>query len=249
MKIYRCEFCSFNVVKTGKEKGIKSAKYKMGHHYDTVHKSLLPPDMSGFQWFYYKFTGKMNGSCVICKNNTEFNETRMKYNRFCQNPKCKQEYREQFKQRMIGVYGKIHLLNDPNKQKEMLAARRISGEYTWSDRSARFQYTGSYELDFLKFLDLTLKWPSSDIMSPSPHIYVYKYQQKDHFYIPDFFIPSLSLEIEIKDDGSAKNINIDSRNKDIIKDKLMRSNKNYFNYIKIVNKRYDEFLDLIKGDD
>jgi hypothetical protein len=226
----------------------KNAKYKMGDHYDKVHKELLPKDMTGYQWFYYLLTGKDHGSCIICKNNTRFNNLNMKYARFCDNPTCKQKYRDEFKERMIGKYGKIHLLNDPEKQKEMLRNRKISGTYTWNDKSVTLDYTGSYELDFLKFLDTQCNWISSDIISPSPHIFEYTYNNTSHFYIPDFFIPSLYLQIEIKDDGSAKNINQDSRNKDKIKDELMRSNINYFNYIKIVNKNYKEFLDIIRGD-
>ena len=64
--------------------------------------------------------------------------------------------------------------------------------------------------------------------------------------MPDFFIPSLNLEIEIKDDGSAKNINQESREKDKIKDDLMKSLHNLFNYIKIINKDYSGFNNLIK---
>ena len=246
MKVYRCQHCKFNVVVNKADKGVHSAKYKMGHHYDTVHKHLIPGDMTGYQWFYYLLTGKDKGSCVMCKSETDFNNTSMKYSRFCNNEACKEKYREEFKNRMIQKYGKIHLLDDPEKQKEMLAARKISGTYLWSDRSARIGYTGSYELHFLQYLDKTLKWKSSDILSPSPHTYMYKYQDKDCFYIPDFFIPSLSLEVEIKDDGSAKNINQDSRNKDKIKDALMKSTENYFNYIRIVNKNYSKFIELLK---
>lgn len=238
MKIYRCQFCKF----------VNKDKYTMGRHYEMKHKELIRPDMTGFQWFYFLLTKKDHGSCIICGNNTEFNEQTMKYSRFCNNPKCKETYREQFKNRMIGKYGKIHLLDDPEKQKEMLGNRRISGIYTWSDGSSQFKYTGTYELDFLKYLDTVLHWKSTDILAPSPHIYEYQYDNKTHFYIPDFFIPSLALEVEIKDDGSALNINKDSREKDKIKDELMRSNMTFFKYIKIINKNYTEFLNLIRGD-
>ena len=44
------------------------------------------------------------------------------------------------------------------------------------------------------------------------------------------------MEIEIKDDGSARNINQESREKDKIKEDLMRSISNIVNFIKIVNK-------------
>ena len=77
--------------------------------------------------------------------------------------------------------------------------------------------------------------------------YTYKYKDKDHFYIPDFFIPSLNLEVEIKDDGSAKKINPDSRAKDEIKDKLLRSITTV-NYIKIINKDYTEFRQIIQNE-
>lgn len=246
MKTYKCQYCPLTIVDNKNASGIKSAKYRMGEHYETVHKKLLPPDMTGYQWFYYQLTGKANGSCVICKNTTSFNQVAMKYSRFCNNPMCKQKYRDQFKNRMISKYGKIHLLDDPEKQKEMLANRRISGTYPWSDGSVKIPYTGSYELDFLKFLDNTLKWRSSDIIGPSPHIFWYEYNNKEHFYIPDFFIPSLTLEIEIKDDGSALQINADSRARDVIKENLMKSNSNYFAYLKIVGKNYTEFLQLIR---
>lgn len=221
----------------------------MGEHYETIHKNMLPSDMDGFRFFYYTLTGKKNGNCVICKSSTEFNQIGMKYSRFCNNPACKQKYREMFKSRMIGKYGKVHLLNDIEKQKEMLARRKISGVYDWSDGKGKIQYTGSYELDFLKALDLQLHWPSGDIIGPSPHAYYYEYQGKKHFYIPDFFIPSKNLEVEIKDNGNAKQINQDSRDKDRIKEELMKSNNQLFSFIKIIGKDYTEFFELIKDEE
>lgn len=245
MKLYRCQHCNYTV-QVNKEKGKKSAKWKMGNHYETKHKNLIPPDMTGYRWFYFLLTKKSRGSCVICHNETDFNENTMKYARFCNNPQCKQKYKEERDSRMIKKYGKIYLLDDPDMQKKMQAGRRIAGTYTWSDGKTKFTYLSSYELDFLKYLDNELKWPASDLLAPSPHTYSYDYKDKSHFYMPDFFIPSLNLEVEIKDDGSAKNINQESREKDKIKDDLMKSLSNLFNYIKIVNKDYTEFNEIIK---
>jgi hypothetical protein len=247
-KTYKCQYCKFNVTEN-KIKGVKSAKYKMGLHYDTIHKNLLPIDMSGFRYFYFLLTKKEKGSCVICKQDTVFNNVSMKYSRFCNNPLCKEKYKEERNNRMMKKYGKICLLNDPEQQKKMQAGRRIAGIYNWSDNKSKFGYLSSYEKDFLEYLDIKLHWPSSDLISPSPHTYSYDYDGKSHYYMPDFFIPSLNLEIEIKDDGSAKNINPDSRAKDIIKDDLMKSLSNLFNYIKIVNKNYSEFEELLKEED
>lgn len=246
MKIYRCQHCNFSVAENKDAKGINSAKHKMGEHYELKHKDLLPPEMTGYQWFYFLLTKKDHGSCVMCKKETAFNEITMKYSRFCDNPLCKQKYKEERDRRMMAKYGKIYLTDDPEMQKKMLANRRIAGVYTWSDKKSQFGYVSSYELHFLKYLDETLHWPASDLMAPSPHTYMYEYKDKQHFYIPDFFIPSLNLEIEIKDDGSARNINAESREKDIIKDSTMKSLSNIINYIKIVNKDYTKFEELVK---
>lgn len=249
MKVYRCQYCNFSVaVRKSGSKAAQSARNKMGQHYDTVHKNLLPPDMDGYRWFYYLLTKKDKGSCVECHNETKFNRVTMKYCRFCDNPACKQKYKQERDRRMIAKYGKIHLLDDPEMQKKMQQGRRIAGVYTWSDGKSQFTYLSSYEKDFLRFLDLELHWPASDVMTPSPHVYTYMYHDAQHFYMPDVFIPSMNLEIEIKDDGSAANISVESREKDVIKDDLMKSLKNLFNYIKIVNKNYSGFLDLIKED-
>lgn len=248
MRIYRCQHCNFSVaVRKSGSKSAQSARNKMGEHYDTVHKNLIPPDMDGYRWFYYLLTKKDRGSCVICHSETDFNRATMKYARFCNNPACKQKYKEQRDRNVFAKYGKIYMTDDPEFQKKMQAGRKIAGIYNWSDGKTKLPYLSSYERDFFRFLDEELHWPASDIIAPSPHVYYYDYQGKQHFYMPDAFIPSMNLEVEIKDDGSATRSQ-ESREKDIIKDELMKSMKNLFNYIKIVNKDYTGFKDLLKED-
>jgi hypothetical protein len=75
---------------------------------------------------------------------------------------------------MVKTYGKEHLLNDPDKQIEMLKNRKISGVYEWSYGNYKFNYTGSYELKFLQFLDLFMNWNPLDIIAPAPMIFNYK---------------------------------------------------------------------------
>ena len=246
MKIYRCQHCNYNVMVDKNKKGVYSAKHKMGEHYETKHKDMIPNNMTGYQWFYYLLTKKDHGSCVICHNNTDFNEITMKYSRFCNNPQCKQKYKEERDKRMIEKYGKVHLLDDPEQQKKMLANRKISGAYVWSDGSSKIQYVSTYELDFLRHLDVDLKWPSSDIMMPSPHTYSYEYEGKSHYYIPDAFIPSLNLECEIKSKIRMERQNQVSREKEIKKDELMKSCSNVINYIIIFDKDYTEFNKIIQ---
>ena len=219
-------------------------------HIESSHSEFIPQDMTAWRFVYYLKTGKTHGSCIICKNDTEWNEKTHKYHRFCNNPKCKEKYVETFQNRMIGKYGKVNLLNDPEQQKKMLDNRKISGVYTWRDHVHETPYTGTYELSFLKFLDEIMEFNPEDVIGPSPHTYYYIYEGQKHFYIPDFFIPSLNLEIEIKEGtNNHPKIQAVDKVKERLKDEVMKSNSNSFNYIKIIEKnnfRFIEFLDEAK---
>ena len=220
-------------------------------HLEEKHKDMIPENMEAWQYYYFLKTGKAQGSCIMCKGQTEWNDKTHKYKRFCENPKCKEKYREIFKERMIGKYGKVSLLDDPEQQKKMLANRKISGVYEWSTNpKIKIPYTGSFEHEFLKFLDLDLNFEGDDIIGPSPHTYYYTYEGTNHFYIPDFFIPSLNLEVEIKDGGDNPNthgkIQAVDKVKEKLKDDVMRSNLSSFNYIKIENKNHIKFLSYLE---
>lgn len=237
--MFKCKIC-------GKKYNELAALY---NHIENKHKDMIPKDMTVQQYYYYMKTGKMNGNCVMCKNPTGWNHNTGKYNRFCGNPKCKDEYVKIMKSRMVAKYGKTHLLNDPNKQREMLANRSISGVYKWSDGKHETTYTGSYELDFLRTLDNFFDWDPEDISMPSPHTYTYKYEGEDKFYIPDVFIHSLDLEIEIKDGGDNPNnhhkIQDVDKEKERLKDEVLCSQK-AFHYVKITNKNYENLFRFLK---
>ena len=249
MKIYRCQFCNYNVTADKNRKSVITAKHKMGEHYETKHKNLLPEGMSGYRWMYYLITKKDRGSCIICHNETDFNEITMKYSRFCNNPQCKQKYKEERDKRMIAKYGKICILDDPEQQKKMQQGRKIGGWYTWSDGKTKVPYLSSYEMDFFRHLDVDLHWPASDIIAPSPHTYTYEYNGKSHYYIPDAFIPSMNMEVEIKSKQRSERQNQESYEKEIKKDELMRSCSNLFNYIIIFDKDYTEFNKCIQKEE
>ncbi|MDD3172185.1 MAG: hypothetical protein PHF63_00700 [Herbinix sp.] len=222
-------------------------KDAFARHIEDEHQDQIPEDFTSTRYAYFLLTGKKEGHCVECKKPTEFNDLTFKYNRFCKDPACKQKYAARFKKRMVGKYGKVHLLNDPTKQREMLENRSISKEYEWSN-GEKMKCVGSYEYDFLKFLDLVMNYSPSDIMAPSPHTYFYIYEGKEHFYIPDFFIPTLNLEVEVKDGGDNPNthhkiIAVD-KEKEKLKDAVLSSVKNV-KYIKVVNKEYDTFLKFL----
>ena len=226
MKVTKCNFCDrrFNDVDT------------YINHLESNHMDIIPPDMSAGQFYYYLKTGKDKGKCVICGKPTGWNPKTNKYKRFCENPKCKEKYVQTFQNRMIGKYGKVTLLNDPEQQKIMLSHRSISGEYLWSDKVHKIPYTGSYEKEWFAFLDLIFDFDPTDIIAPSPHTYYYQYEGKDHFYIPDCFITSLELEVEIKDGGDNPNMHHKIQEvdkvKEQLKDQVMMTNGK-FNYLKI----------------
>lgn len=216
-------------------------------HLEEEHSAQIPPDMSTAHFYYYLKTGREHGNCVMCKQPTTFNEKTKKYNRFCNDPACKIKYKEIVDKRMIGVYGKVNLLNDPDHQRKMLMNRSISGVYNF--KGVDKPYVGSYELDFLKTMDLFFDWDPSDIVSPSPHTYYYVYEGEKHFYIPDFYIMSLGLEIEVKDGGDNPNLHhkiqdVD-KEKEKLKDKIMHTQK-INHYIKLTNKNYYNLFEFFR---
>lgn len=238
-KNFRCPGC----------KKVYNSLATWSNHMLQYHKDMIPEGWSTARYFYFLQTGKKEGMCIVCKKPTEWNEQSAKYNRFCNDPKCKQQYREMFKQRMINKHGRVCLLDDPEQQRKMLMAKKTSGEYKFSD--GKVPYASTYELDFLRFLDRVMGASAKDIIGPSPHTYYYNYTNPEDrenegkkFYIPDFWIPSLNLEVEIKQNTSThpKIIRID-KVKEREKDELM-ANIPGVNYIKIVDMNYKPFMML-----
>ena len=233
----KCPFCGERVL---------YGKDNMITHISKEHMDIIPDGQPPGEFLYlYENNGEAR-KCLICKRPTSWNLATNKYNTFCSD-KCKQEYVKVAKERMKKVYGKTNLLNDPEFQKKMLANRKISGKYRHSD-GALIPYTGSYEEDFCKVMDLFLGFPSKDIVMPSPHVYKYTYKGKEHFYFPDAYIPSLNLEVEIKDGGNNPNMHHKIQDVDKVKERLkdeaMETQRNY-HYIKIEDKNYESFFNLV----
>jgi len=194
------------------------------------------------------FPNKEHGLSVISGKITPFNLTTERYERFA-NEQERQQYREYFRQNMIKKYGKDTLLNDPEHQKAMLANRKISGTYTWKT-GEETTYTGSFERRFLEYLDIELDWSNpADVMAPAPMYFEFKDDQGvSHFHIPDFYITSLNLIINIK---SSENEHY--RLRDIDRERFQDNaiKKSNFNYLKIYDndfKRFDKVITEIDPD-
>ena len=238
MKYKKCPFCGEKVV------GDKS---NMVDHVNKYHNEQIPPGKTAGEAVYLEEHNGIGRKCMMCANTTSWNDSTLKYNAFCCEA-CKAKYVKMVRARMKKVYGKENLLDDPDHQKKMLEHRRISGVYKHTD-GGEWKYTGSYEEDFCRMNDTFLNIPSADIMMPSPNVYHYKYKGEDKFYFPDAFIPSIGLEIEIKDGGNNPNnhhkIQDVDKVKERLKDEVLYKQKK-FHYIKIENKEYEEYFKLMR---
>lgn len=238
MQYKKCPLCQEKVI---------GNKTNMANHLEREHEEEIPEGQSPGEYLYLTEHEGQPRKCMICKKPTEWNPKTNKYNAFC-SEKCKEEYVKLAKARMKKVYGKECILDDPEVQKSMLANRSISGKYMFSDGGI-VTYTGSYELDFCKMMDSFLQFNSTDIIMPSPHEYIYKYENKNHFYFPDAFITSIGLEIEIKDGGDNPNMHHKIQDVDKVKEKLkddVLKAQTEFHYIKIENKDYRDFFNLLE---
>ena len=219
------------------------------NHMESQHRDEIPDGIPADQFFYditHKYT-KPKG-CCICHKETQWNTKTHKYARLCGREECNKEVRRIFHERMMKKYHTDNLAVIPEHQKKMLHGRSISGTYEFED-GGKIDYVGSYELDFLRYCENVMSLKSTDILGPSPHTYYYNYDGTKHFYIPDFFIPDLNLEIEIKDGGDNPNMHHKIQDvdkvKETLKDRVLLKQRDY-NYIKIVNKNYDNFNKLFR---
>ena len=238
VKKIKCPLC-------GKAYVSKEAVYE---HISREHSFEIPDGMPPDRFFYDMTHNGKRSHCIICKRPTPWNPRTHKYSRLCGRAECAAKNRKIFEERMMATHKMINMCADPEHQKKMLAARSISGIYKWIDGGST-PYVGSYEKDFLKnCCDIMLDFKADDIIGPSPNVYKYKYDGKEHFYIPDFYIPDLKLEVEIKDGGDNPNMHPKIQKIDKVKERckdMVLCKQKDSNYIKIENKNYTQFIALV----
>jgi len=237
MNKFKCFLCS---------KGFNySSKAALMSHLQSKHEDELEGLPAAQVYFNYKNRYPLNkkyGTSVLFKKKTKWNPVTERYERFS-SEKEKEAYRAEFVRRMEKTYGKTHLLNDPEVQKKMLANRRISGVYVFEKSGKTLTYTGKYEKDFIKKLDKVFNWNADDIFAPAPKAIKYLDENNvERFYIPDFYIASLDLLVEIKS-GENKHYRARDLNLELRKDEAAR--KSGSRYIKILDKEYEEFFELV----
>lgn len=186
---FKCPLC----------KRVYTKKESLYAHIEREHPEDLVNGMGPAQLVFnyrnrYPLT-KMNGLCVISGKPTKFNNATERYERFYSD-KEKELYSKYFKDRMVKKYGKPHLMNDIDHQHKLLASRHISGAMEFAD-GTKLTYVGSYEKKFLEHLS-NMGFNGSDICAPCPIVAPYVYDGAEHVYIPDFYIGSVDLIVEIK---------------------------------------------------
>ena len=234
-KKYKCPYCEERLDRN-----------KLPSHIDKKHPEMIPEGYTASRIAFNTINKKTIGHCIICGKETDWNEDKCRYERICNNPKCKKEYIKMTEERLKKARGvtKKEMLSNPDFQNKMLKGRSISGTYKFSD-GGKLEYVGSYEKNFLEFMDKFLKVKSSDIQAPGPTIEYY-YDGKKHFWITDYYYIPYNLVLDIKDGGKNPNNREmpEYRAKQRAKEKAI-SQLGEYNYIRLTDNQFDQLIEIM----
>ena len=231
-KKYKCPYCDNRL-----------ERQALIRHVENKHNELIPEGYTATRVVFNLINNKDHGNCVICGKQTEWNENICRYERFCSKA-CERAYVKQMKDRMKRIYGVDNLIYSTDQQKKMLANRRISGTYKFSD-GVEHTYTGSYEKRCLEFLDKVMEYKGSDVVTPGPVI-PYQYNGATHQWITDIYIPCYNLAIDCKDGGQNKNNREmkEYREKQIEKEKAIAKQGKY-NYLRLTDNNFGQLMSVL----
>lgn len=235
-KKYKCPYCDY-----------KFDRDKLAKHIDKFHKDMIPEGYSPARVAFNAINKKETGRCIICHKESPWNEDKQRYERLCGSKSCHDKYLQICENRMKKKYNgktKKDFLNDPKFQDKMLKGRSISGKYTF-ENGVSIDYVGSYEKNFLEFMDKFLHVEPEDIQAPGPTI-EYMYNGIKHFWITDFYYVPYNLVLDIKDGGKNPNKReMDAyREKQVEKEKAIQKNGK-FNYLRLTDNQFDQLLDIM----
>ena len=234
-KKYKCPYCEERLDRN-----------KLPSHIDKKHPEMIPEGYTASRVAFNTINKKTIGHCIICGKETDWNEDKCRYERICNDPKCKKEYIKITEERLKKARGitKKEMLSNPDFQNKMLKGRSISGTYKFSD-GGKLEYVGSYEKNFLEFMDKFLKVKSSDIQAPGPTIEYY-YDGKKHFWITDYYYIPYNLVLDIKDGGKNPNNREmpEYRAKQRAKEKAI-SQLGEYNYIRLTDNQFDQLIEIM----
>ena len=233
---YKCPYCDK-----------RYTREDLVRHIETKHDDMIPGGYTPFRLVFNYVNKKpqdYHGKCTECGGPTDWDENKGRYNRQCNNPKCKESFIKKFEANMVRTKGVTRISATAEGQEKMLANRKISGKYKFQNGVEK-TYTGSYELKALEFMDKVMNIDPDDILAPGP-ILEYEYEGKKHIYITDFYYQPYNLVIEVKDGGKRpNNRNMpDYRGKQIAKEKFIINNTSY-NYLRLTDNDLSQLLSVM----
>ena len=235
-KKYNCIYCNY-----------RDYKDNLCNHIGKKHLDEIPEGFTPLQVTFHivnKHPLNWQKPCRVCQQPCDWDEKKGRYNLLCNNKICHEKWAEKMKKDMGDKMGSNRPTQSAEGLQKMLAARKISGKYTWSDGTV-FTYVGSYEKATLEFMDTVLEIKSEDIMVPGP-ILEYDFEGKKHLYITDIYYIPYNLIIEVKDGGNNPNTNpemYENRKKKIAKEKYVIEKTDY-NYIRLTNKDFSQLMSV-----
>lgn len=236
----RCPYCNQNF----------RLKADCVKHIEKRHpEALVDSGLNAEQVLYQSTHGTIHGKCMCgCGRDTEWNYKTGKPYKLSTNLECKKRIAAIADARNMRIYGKAKVIDDPEMQKKMLEARKITNLYTFKD-GGKIKYTGKLEKNFLQFCDNILELESRMVLD-NPEVFKYydPKENRDRFYIPDYYLPDYNLIIEIKPGGEHPNMNPayieETKYKEALKDEAMAKQAKY-NYLKIVDKQYGPLVETL----
>lgn len=231
---YRCPYCKKTYTRDN-----------MPPHLERNHMDMLPEGFTPLRATFHIVNNKpytYTRPCRICHGPTDWDEKKGRYNFLCNKKSCHDAWVKQMQITMGDKMGSNRATATEEGLEKMLAARKISGKYTFQDGGVK-TYVGSYEKETLKFMDEVMGIKSEDLMTPGPAL-EYMYEGKKHYYIPDMLYIPYNLIIEVKDGGKNPNNNQamkEVRAKSIAKEEFIIKNTNY-NYLRLTDKDFSQLL-------
>lgn len=240
-KKYKCPFCEH-----------RDTRGELVSHVSNEHNEMIPEGYSAARVVFDYFNNideEHKTCCKSCGKPTSWNENKWRYDDIHPTEECKKIARQKALKNHVGKYGVETKLNEPEHQAKMLANRKISGTYTFSDGQT-LTYVGSYEKKFLEFCDQILHLRANiDIFNidgkNKDWIIPYEYNGKKLFWIPDYYIEPFNGMVDLKDGGDNKN-NRDMpeyRAKQIAKEKAIEKQGKY-NYIRLTDNQFGQLLEF-----
>lgn len=227
-KKYKCPYCE-----------LRLPRRTLADHIEESHKDMIPEGFSANRVAFNTINKKTMGYCTICRGEAPWNEELCRYERLCGKPECIKASAKLAEQRTH----RHRDMKNTDAAINMVYNKKMSSSYKFPDGGS-IPYVGSYEKEFLKFMDEIMHFKSSDF-SDVPTI-EYTFQGKKHRWYPDFYLITYNLVIEIKDGGNNPNkaIPTEAREKQLAKEKALKKNTNY-NYIRLSNKNHAQFLEVL----